>query len=123
MGLGDKPKKYDQIIQKAKEGALESVIEEKVIKVQQKSFKAKCTISNNPALPTSIDKEYWKNLSSKYQETKIDTKIEIEDIPFDEGQTSYVFRINDLTRKKTLVGKIEKSIWHKKETDDLGSAQ
>ena len=74
-------------------------------------------------MPTSIDKEYWKNLSSKYQETKIDTKIEIEDIPFDEGQTSYVFRINDLTRKKTLVGKIEKSIWHKEETDDLGSAQ
>ena len=97
----------------------DNVIEETVTKVPTKYFKAKCTISNSPAPPTKIDKEYWKYLNSKYQEIKIETEIEIELIPFAEGRTSYAFKIKDLTRKRILVGKIDKSIWHRDSTDDL----
>ena len=124
MGFGEKPKEYNKVIQKAKKGLRKDmIIYETITDTPTKKFSAKCTISNNPAPPKNIDKNYWKNLNSKYHEIKIETEIEIETIPFAEGKISYAFRIKDHTRKRILVGKIDKSIWHREFTNDLESAQ
>ena len=106
---GAKPKQYDQVIQKAKLPESDDlVISEVVQKVETQTFKAKCTIANSPDLPSGISRQYWKELHKQYREVKIDTEIEIETIPFDQGNVSYVFRIKDKTRKRILAGKIDK---------------
>ena len=41
-----------------------------------------------------------------------DTRISIDKKYFDEGQSSYAFRIRDIGRKINMVGKIDKDIFN-----------